>query len=110
MMTSPYRVGIAAMVSLASELSNVTLMPRCAASDIFNQLISFGATCVSFGGDLCDIDDRLVRQADFAQICVDHSIPNAAFARGRIVSGVKTDFATGPNKALYAAQPRECTR
>src|SRR5262249_13107727 len=50
-------------------------------------------------GDLCDIDDRLVRQADFAQISVDHSIFDAAFARGRIVSGVKTDFAPGPSKA-----------
>jgi hypothetical protein len=33
-----------------------------------------------------------------------------AFVRGRIVSGMKTDFATGPNKALYATLPRKCTR
>jgi len=57
------------------------------------------------------MDDCLVRQTDFAQICVDdYSSSDTAFIRGRIVSGVKTDLATGPNKALYAAQPCKCTR
>src|SRR6516225_1183417 len=59
---------------------------------------------------MCDIGDCLVRQADFAQICLDHSSSDAVFLRGRIVSVVKTDFAAGPNKALYTTQPCECTR
>src|SRR5262249_23572787 len=61
-------------------------------------------------GGLCDIDDCLVRRANFAQIYVDHSRSDAAFIRGRIVSTLKTDLATGPNKALYATQPCECAR
>src|SRR6516164_11612598 len=47
---------------------------------------------------MCDIGDCLVRQADFAQICLDHSSSDAVFLRGRIVSIVKTDFAAGPIK------------
>ena len=41
----------------------------------------------------------------------DYGISDAGFSvRGRIISNMKSDSGIGPNKALYAAQPREGTR
>src|SRR5262245_4127690 len=73
----PYRVGIATTVSLASELSNVTLTPRCATSDILSHVVSFGATRVIW---LIVSEDRpiLVRYALTKAIPPPVSVPELA--------------------------------
>ena len=98
--TSRYRVGIAAMVSWRAAQQRDPQCPLCAGSD-FSDVISIGAAC---------LNRRLPRKAGLFRRYASSSSSDAAFIRGWIVSSVKTDFATGPNKALDATQPSECTR